>query len=139
MTEKTEKPRITISTRDAERLDELVASLPNNSPGKLALEQELDRAEVVDSTKIPTSVVTMNSKVRFKVTSSSEEFCLKLVYPKDADASGGTISILAPIGSALLGLSEADEIDWPGPGGESLRVRIMEILYQPERAGDYHR
>ena len=54
------------------------------------------------------------------------------------DASGGTISILAPVGSALLGLTEGDEIEWPSPGGGALRVRIMEILYQPERAGDYH-
>ncbi|MFP4639525.1 MAG: GreA/GreB family elongation factor, partial [Guyparkeria sp.] len=84
-------------------------------------------------------VVTMNSTVRFRVTSSDEEFRLTLVYPRDVDPNGGTISILAPIGSALLGLSEGDEMDWPRPGGGTLHVKIEEVVYQPERAGEYHR
>jgi regulator of nucleoside diphosphate kinase len=81
----------------------------------------------------------MNSKVRFEVESSREEFCLTLVYPKDTDASGEKISIFAPVGSALLGLRQGDQIEWPKPGGGVLRVRIKEVLYQPERAGDFHR
>jgi regulator of nucleoside diphosphate kinase len=81
----------------------------------------------------------MNSTVKFKVESSSEEFELTLVYPKDIDASGSKISILAPVGSALLGLSQGDEIEWPKPGGGVLRVRIVEVTYQPERSGEYHR
>ncbi len=134
------KPKLIISSRDAERLEDLLASLPQDAfPGRRELEQELDRADIVDPDAVPPSVVTMNSTVRFQVASSTDEFCLTLVYPKDADASGGTLSILAPVGSALLGLSEGDEIEWPGPGGGALRVRIMEVLYQPERAGDYHR
>ena len=115
-------------------------SLPDRAfPGKNDLEAELARAEVVDPEKIPPSVVTMNSTVRFKIESSSDEFHLTLVYPKDADASGGTISILAPVGSALLGLSMGDVIEWPKPGGGMLRVRIEEVTYQPERSGDYRR
>lgn len=81
----------------------------------------------------------MNSTVRFKVESSSEEFELTLVYPKDSDTSGSKISILAPVGSALLGLSQGDEIEWPKPGGGMLRVRMEEVIYQPERSGEYHR
>ncbi len=134
------RPKVVISATDAERLDSLLESLPSNAfPGRAALEAELARAEVVNSTEIPPTVVTMNSTVRFRVTSSDEEFCLTLVYPKDMDASGGTISILAPVGSALLGLSQGDEIEWPSPGGGTLRVRIEEVVYQPERAGEYHR
>lgn len=134
------KPKIVISTLDAERLELLLESLPDHVfPGKDALEAELARAEIVDPKEIPPTVVTMNSIVRFSIGSSSQEFQLKLVYPKDADASGGTISILAPVGSALLGLAKGDEIEWPKPGGGVLRVRIEEVTYQPERSGEYHR
>lgn len=134
------KPKIMISSFDAERLDMLLESLPQNAfPGRDDLEAELARAEVVDPEDMPPTVVTMNSTVRFKVESSTEEFCLTLVYPRDVDTSGEKISILAPVGSALLGLSQGDEIEWPKPGGGVLRVRIMEVTYQPERSGEYHR
>jgi regulator of nucleoside diphosphate kinase len=134
------KPKIVMSSLDVERLESLLKSLPDHAfPGREDLEAELGRAEVVDSKEIPPTVVTMNSTVRFKIESSAQEFHLTLVYPKDADASGGTISILAPVGSALLGLSIGDEIEWPKPGGGVLRVRIEGITYQPERAGEYRR
>lgn len=134
------KPKVIISDRDAERLEKLISQLPRNAfPGKSDLEAELERAEIVDSTAIPSTVVTMNSTVKFRISSSSEEFRLTLVYPKDVDESGQTISILAPVGSALLGLSQGDEIEWPKPGGGTLKVLIEEIIYQPERAGQHHR
>jgi regulator of nucleoside diphosphate kinase len=136
----TRRPQITLSEQDAERLERLLESLPDSAfPGKAQLEAELSRADILDPHQMPPNVVTMNSRVRFKVQSSAEEFTLTLVYPKDVDGSGGTISILAPVGSALLGLAEGDEIEWPKPGGGTLQVRIEEILYQPERSGDYHR
>jgi regulator of nucleoside diphosphate kinase len=134
------RPKIIISSLDAERLEKLLDSLPGNAfPGKDDLAAELARAEVVEPKEIPPAVVTMNSTVRFKVRSTSQEFELTLVYPKDADSSGRTISILAPVGSALLGLAQGDEIEWPKPGGGVLHVRIEEVTYQPERAGEYHR
>lgn len=134
------QPRIVISELDLERLEKLLEQTPDDAfPGKAELERELDRAEVVEPKDIPSTVVTMNSTVRFRVTSSDEDFRLTLVYPRDVDPDGGTISILAPIGSALLGLSEGDEMDWPRPGGGTLHVKIEEIIYQPERAGEYHR
>lgn len=133
------KPKIIISERDAERLDKLLDSFPEKAfPGKAELELEIARAEIVESKKIPASVVTMNSRVKFRVSSSNEEFNLSLVYPKGVNNKGDTISILAPVGSALLGLSEGDEISWPKPGGGILNVQIKEIIYQPERSGDYH-
>lgn len=133
-------PHIIISTLDAERLEKLLAAMPASAfPGKEALEAELARAEVVEPREMPPNVVTMNSTVRFRVADSAEEFTLTLVYPRDMDGSGGKISILAPVGSALLGLSQGEEIEWPKPGGGLLRVRIEEVTYQPERAGEYHR
>ena len=134
------RPNIILSTTDAERLERLLDSVDEaDFPGKADLEAELSRAIVVDAKDIPAKVVTMRSTVKFRIESSSEERCLTLVYPSDVDDSGRTISILAPVGSALLGLSEGDAIDWPKPGGGTLRVRIEEVTYQPERSGEYHR
>jgi regulator of nucleoside diphosphate kinase len=112
------KPNILLSERDAERLERLLDTLPDAAfPGKAELMAELERAEVVASEAIPPEVVTMNSTVRFTVSSSNDVFSLTLVYPKDVDDSGTTISILAPVGSALLGLSKGNEIEWSKPGG----------------------
>ncbi|WMJ07896.1 nucleoside diphosphate kinase regulator [Nitrosomonas sp. sh817] len=136
----TQKPKILISSLDVIRLENLIESLSDSEfPDKGDLEAELARAEVVDPTKIPSTVVTMNSTVKFKIESTGRDFYLTLVYPKDVDAQGGTISILAPVGIALLGLSQGDEIEWPKPDGGMLQVRIEEITYQPERSGEYLR
>lgn len=136
----TQKPKIIISSLDVIRLENLIESLSDSEfPDKGNLEAELARAQVVDPTKIPFTVVTMNSTVKFKIESTGRDFYLTLVYPKDVDAQGGTISILAPVGIALLGLSQGDEIEWPKPGGGMLQVRIEEITYQPERSGEYLR
>jgi regulator of nucleoside diphosphate kinase len=132
------KPEITLSRLDAERLERMLDSLDGKPfPGRLELEQEIARAHVVEPAQVPPTVVTMNSTVRFKVESSDAEFSLTLVYPRDADGSNEKISILAPVGSALLGLNEGDEITWPAPGGGVTRVRIIEVTYQPERSGDF--
>lgn len=134
------RPEIIISSTDADRLERLLDSLPGSGfMGRAELEAELARARVVEPKDVPPTVVTMNSTVRFRVESSKDEFELTLVYPKDVDSSGKTISVLAPVGSALLGLSQGDEIEWPKPGGGVLRVKIKEVTYQPERAGEFHR
>ena len=132
------RPEIVLSSLDSERLYSLIDSLPKNSvPGIEELEEELGRAKVVEPEEITASIVTMNSTVRFFVESTKKEFELTLVYPKNVDSNGKTISILAPVGSALLGLSIGDQIEWPRPGGGFLKVKIKEITYQPERAGNY--
>ncbi len=134
------KPKIVLSSLDADRLSKLLDSMPDQAfPGRDDLEAELARADIVPPAEVPPNVVTMNSTVKFRIESSSKEFFLSLVYPKDVDPRGGTISILAPVGSALLGLAKGDEIEWPNPGGRVLRVRIEDVLYQPERAGDFGR
>ncbi|MFO7707170.1 MAG: nucleoside diphosphate kinase regulator [Desulfobacterales bacterium] len=133
------KPSIKVSSLDFERIEALLDSLPPNSfPEADLLAAELDRAQKLDPQKMPADVVTMNSKVRFAVEPSGKEYELTLVYPKAIDGAAGKISILAPVGSALLGLSVGQEIEWPAPGGNIVRVRIIDILYQPERAGDFH-
>lgn len=132
------KPRITISSLDLERLESLLDSVDESS-ASIALEDELARARVLAPEKMPKDVVTMNSTVRFKVSSSDKEFRLTLVYPKDMKDPSETVSILAPVGSALLGLSVGSEIQWPTPDGKSNVVHIDEVIYQPEREGDLHR
>jgi regulator of nucleoside diphosphate kinase len=131
---------IKISSLDLERLEAILDSLPADSfPEADLLAAELDRAEVLDPKEMPADVVTMNSRVRFAMEPSGKEYELTLVYPKDIDGTAGKISVLAPVGSALLGLSIGQEIEWPAPGGGTIRVRIIDILYQPERSGDFHR
>lgn len=132
-------PNITISELDMDRLEALLEKLPhNNNPGVNALEDELGRATILKPNEMPSDVVTMNSEVAFKVSDSETVFNLKLVYPKDLDDSGKTISILAPVGSAMLGLREGDSIEWPKPGGGVMNVTIDAIVSQPERDGLYH-
>lgn len=134
------RPDITISTFDADRLYQLIHSSSLHSVTTIMdLEEELSRAILVPPEAIPPTIVTMNSTVQFLIESSQQQFELTLVYPKDADSSRRTVSILAPIGSALLGLAIGDEIEWPKPMGGQLKVKIIDILYQPERAGQYQR
>lgn len=131
-------PNIIITSRDAARLETLLEGLPAGSfPGHKALEDELYRATLVAPEEIPPTVVTMNSTVRFAVLPSGVEHRLKLVYPGKTDASDDTVSILAPVGSALLGLAEGDEIHWPNPNGGTLHIVVHKVEAQPERAGCY--
>lgn len=129
-----------MSSHDFERLEALLEGLSANAfPGKDALQDELDRADIVDPRQMPPTVVTMNSTVRFINENTREEFCMTLAYPKDVQGKPDRISILAPVGSALLGLSIGDMIEWPLPGGTTISVRIIDIIYQPERSGEFHR
>ena len=131
-------PSIMITQLDADRLDELLGSLSEQQfPGKERLEAELIRATIVDSKDIPPNTVTMNSVVVFR-TGDGKEFSLKLVYPKDSDGSADKVSILAPIGSALLGLTEGDSISWPIHGGSATQVQIIRVAEQPGRSGNYN-
>ena len=99
------------------------------------LEAELDRAEIVDPKDIPADVITMRSRVRLKDLVSGESNTYSLVFPTEADFAEGKISVLAPIGTAILGYSLGDTIEWPVPSGLR-RLKVEEILYQPESAGD---
>jgi regulator of nucleoside diphosphate kinase len=101
-----------------------------------SLRSELDRAHIVESTALPGDVVTMNTRVRLKDMETGEEKNFSLVFPAETDMTQNKISILAPIGTAILGYRAGDIVDWPVPAGRRT-VRIQEILYQPEAAGRY--
>ena len=134
------KPHITLSSLELDRIEALLAAIPASVfPGKADLQAELDRADVVEPTQIPPNVVTMNSTVQFEILETRQDFRLTLVYPRDIDGSADRVSIFAPVGSALLGLSVGDELAWPGPGGKTMTVRVTGIIYQPESAGELHR
>ena len=100
------------------------------------LEAELDRAEIVDPKQIPADVITMRSTVRLKDLVSGESNTYSLVFPTEANFGEGKISVLAPIGTAILGYRKGDTIEWPVPSGLR-RLKVEEILYQPESAGDH--
>jgi regulator of nucleoside diphosphate kinase len=133
------KPPITLSRIDLERIEALLERAPPAEAANLAaLRAELDRAEVVEPTAIPSQIVTMNSTVTFEDENDGEKLTLTLVYPSAAGAPG-TVSIMAPVGSALLGLTQGQTIDWPTPDGRKRRLRVLEISFQPEAAGQFHR
>ncbi|HYD46781.1 MAG TPA: nucleoside diphosphate kinase regulator [Terriglobales bacterium] len=129
--------RILLTEQDYDRLCRLLEQQGGgkNSRECAELEDELDRAEVVPPDKMPANVVTMRSKVRFRDEASGEEQEATLVYPFEADVQSQRISVLAPIGAALLGLSVGESIDWPVPSGSHKRLRVVDVIYQPEAAG----
>lgn len=132
-------PPITLSSLDVERIERLLDTPAfRNFPGREQLEAEIDRAEVVNPEDIPAGIVTMNSRVSFIEEDSGREYELELVYPRDANTEG-RISIFAPVGSALLGLTVGQSIAWPLPGGRLGNIRITNVSYQPEAAGEYFR
>ena len=130
-------PSITLTRLDVQRLERLIDSLDETLPGVVALQTELDRAEtLVGHDEVPADVVTMNSRVHCREESSGKDYHLTLVYPQDANADEGRISILAPVGSALLGLKVGQYIDWPAPGGKTLKLTLLEVESQPVNGGD---
>lgn len=133
------KPHITVSSLDADRLETLAATAGEGQANHRALLDELARANIVEPQDMPAGVVTMNSTVRFEIDGKNDELCLTLAYPKDMGHVSDGISILTPIGTALLGLSVGNTIDWPRPDGQLMKVRLLEVLYQPEQAGQYFR
>ena len=129
-------PPITVSSRDLARLEAMLDSPAlRHLPAAEALAAELERATVVEPADMPADVVTMNSTVTCVDELSGETHRITLVYPHDADVLQQKVSVLAPVGSALLGLSVGQSIDWTAPGGRALRVRVTGISYQPEAAG----
>ncbi|TRX75229.1 nucleoside diphosphate kinase regulator [Pseudomonas mangiferae] len=130
------QPPITITRLDLQRLERLLDSLETYGPAAEALEAELSRAQVVGHDEVPPGVVTMNSRVHCREEGSGKDYHLTLVYPQDAGGEG-QVSILAPVGCALLGLSVGQHIDWPAPGGKTLRLTLLDVEYQPEAAGAY--
>lgn len=134
------RPTIIVSSVDMQRLETLLDSLPAaQAEARNVLLDELSRAELVEPGAMPPNVVTMNSRVRFALDTPAEEFSLTLAYPKDMQADGEHVSILTPVGNALIGLAVGDSIDWTRPDGATFQLTVLDVLYQPERAGELHR
>jgi regulator of nucleoside diphosphate kinase len=129
-------PPITVSTLDLQRIERLL-DRPEYRDGYDELRDELNRANLVDPVDVPPDLVTMNSSVLFCDESTHEEYGLTLVYPSRNNSRGG-VSILAPVGSALLGLSVGQAISWQIPGRRQLCLRVLRIISQPEANGEYH-
>jgi regulator of nucleoside diphosphate kinase len=134
------RPSIMVTEHDLARLQQCVAD-GYDSLADVAVEalyEELGRARVITASDTPPTLVTMNSRVVVENVSTSRKREVTLAYPRDTDAARGRISVFSPLGAALLGLSQSQEIAWKLPNGRPARFRIEEILYQPEAAGDYH-
>lgn len=102
------------------------------------LELELDRARIISDKEVPPNLVTMNSKVQFLNVQEDREMVVTIVYPSEANFSEGKISVLASLGSALIGLRAGQEINWMFPDGKTRTLRILNVLYQPEASGHWH-
>lgn len=133
--------RIHITEFDKRRLEELLTVAEqfggHDRKDLNALAGELARAKVVPSNQVPPEVVTMNSEVFLRDVDSEETMTYRLVFPKDADVDRGAISVLAPVGMAILGYAVGDVVEWQVPSGMR-RLSIEKVLYQPEAAGDFH-
>jgi len=131
---------IYITKFDLERLEDLLAAAGEFSYRDRSdleeLEAELQEGNLVDSKDVPPNVVTMNSRVQIVDVDSKQSMVFTLVFPKEADIDAGKLSVLSPIGTAILGYSEGDVIHWHVPAGPR-RIKIEKKLYQPESAGDY--
>ena len=132
---------IHVTVFDLERLKKLLLDAQRTSYRKsiylTQLQAELERAEVVESDKVPSDVVTMNSRVCLVDLDTGEEEVYTVVFPDEANAGQGRISVLAPIGTAMLGYEVGDVFEWEVPAGKR-KWKVKQILYQPEAAGHYH-
>ena len=128
--------KIYITEADKQKLQKLIShfslSESNNKEYVENLDSELSRAQVVKKSDIPNNIITMNSKVLLLLDGEDEE--VLLVYPSDADISDNRISVLSPIGTAILGYREGDIIEWKVPSGVT-KIEVKKVLYQPEASG----
>ncbi len=128
---------IYITEADEKRLRPLIGSMKNSREDLRALEAELKQARVVPPGEIPPDVITMNSKARLRDLETGEEMIYTLVFPDRASVEEGRISVIAPIGTAMLGQRVGDEVEWQVPAGP-VRLKVEEVLYQPEASGHFH-
>jgi regulator of nucleoside diphosphate kinase len=137
-----EQATIYITELDRQRLEKLIElagerSRRANHLYLARLEEELERAETVAPEKVPADVITMRSRVRLRDLNTGEEMVYTLVFPSEANFDEGKISVLAPVGTAMLGYRVGDSIEWEVPSGRR-RLKVEELIYQPEASGDYN-
>ena len=136
-----EQRTIYITEYDLKRLRELMEEAKRvdrrGNQYLRSLDGELSRSTVVAPTEVPSDVVTMNSQVRLIDLDTHDEMVYTLVFPQEADVTQSKISVLAPIGTAMLGYRVGDTFTWEVPDGVR-RLQVKDVLYQPEASGDYH-
>ena len=121
-------PPITVSTTDFERLQRLADAAAATFPRTADfLANEIARAEVVDASRMLPGVVTMDSEVQFRDDSTGQVRRVTLVYPDQADVNEGRISVLTPIGAALIGLSVSQRMEWQTPGGDRRSLTVLSV------------
>ena len=126
-TRKRRKPAITVTRSDHERLSGLAESISTRNPAVAEqLASELDRARIVDDRRIAADVVRMGSRLRF-TTDAGEDRSVTLVFPGEANIAEGKISVLTPIGAALVGLSAGQSIDWTALDGRTHRLTVESV------------
>lgn len=126
---------IIISERDYNDLVNMLESLSTAEFKKASfLEEEMLRADIVEPGKLPAEVVSMNSTVRYVDMESGEMMGVRVSYPWDSNIDEGRVSVLAPLGSALLGLGVGQEISWPLPNGRTKNLRVVEVEKEGEVA-----
>ena len=131
---------LVITEADFDRLKHLVESpryRTTHAMLLMALKAELDRGTVVAPGEVPKGTVTMHSRVRVQDLQEDEPETYTLVYPDEADIDNGKLSVLAPLGTALLGTRVGDVVEFDAPAG-TRRLKVERVLYQPEAAGDFH-
>ena len=132
---------IYITQKDARRLEELLREagerLDRDRENLRALQQELERAHVIVADELPPDVVTMHSEIRLVDSKTNEETRCMLMFPEDAAAASESVSVLAPLGTAILGCRTGDEIRSEDATGWRT-WRIQDVIYQPEAAGHLH-
>jgi len=133
------QPSIYITKTDEKKLKGLIWESQNSeyrgSDYLKMLAGEVEKAQVVEPHKIPSDVITMNSTAHLIDQESDDEMIYTLVFPEEADVSQGKISVLAPIGTAMLGYRVGDIFEWDTPGGKR-KIRVVKVLFQPESSGD---
>ncbi len=127
---------ILITEKDLTRIKHILSF--QKSEAFERLEFELDRAEYIADNEVPADLVTMNSKVKFLNIQDNKEMIITIVYPSDSNFAEGKVSVLAPLGSALIGLRVGQEIDWTFPDGKIKTLKILAVPYQPEANEDWH-
>lgn len=141
MTKTTSAGRAVVITEiDFDRLNQIVESRKYRATHSVfvaGLRRELDRGTIVPALEVAKGTVTMRSRVRVRDLRARERETFTLVYPEEADIDEGKVSVLAPLGMALLGARVGEVVEVKAPGGVR-RFRVEEILYQPEAAGDLH-
>jgi len=129
-----------INRLDAERLQRLIDAAGGDHPAVArVLEGELMRGEVVDPEQIPDDVVSMCSQVRLSDPGHERAWVCTLVYPHALASTADGLSVMSPAGVALLGRRVGDTLKITPPEADITRLRIEALLWQPERAGQYHR